>query len=86
VDKKMKTIISTNMTSIKIALSIAAIATALIIVTGPTLAVQKVFAAPPPPTCTNGGGQGSTGSCTGNTDSNHKTCTAINSGLQKKQC
>ena len=78
------------MTAIKIAIGIAAVVTALAIVAAPTLAVQRVFADPPPPTitCTNNGGATNTGGCTGNTDSNHKveTCTAKNSGLQKQQC
>ena len=56
--------------------------------------LQKVLANPPPPTitttCTNNGGHTSTGSCNGNTPTNNKeettTCTAKNSGLQKKEC
>ena len=41
-----------KMTSIKIAIEIAAIVTALAIVAAPTLAAQRVFADPPPPTIT----------------------------------
>jgi hypothetical protein len=78
------------MTSIKIALAIAAIVTGLLIVAAPTISLQKVFANPPPPTisCTNNGGHTTSGDCTGNTDSNGKTqnCEAKNSGLQKKEC
>ena len=37
-------------------------------------------------TCTNGGGISSTGPCTGNTDSNHKTCSAKNNGQTNKLC
>ena len=37
-------------------------------------------------TCTNGGGQNSTGPCTGNTDNNHKTCSAKNNGQTTKLC
>jgi len=58
----------------------------------PTLAAQRVFADPPSPTitCTQKGAGTSSGSCPGSSDSNNKnrqeTCTAKNSGLQKKQC
>ena len=62
----------------------------------PTLAAQKVFADPPPPTitttCTQKGAGTSSGSCPGSSDTNNPnreeatTCTAKNSGLQKKEC
>ena len=62
----------------------------LVIVAAPTISLQKVLANPPQPsiTCTNNGGHTTSGDCTGNTDSNGKTqtCTAKNSGLQKKEC
>ncbi len=78
----------------KIALAIAVTSVMIAVAVAPTLAVQKVFADPPPPTitttCTNHGGHTSSGECTGNTGSNQKeettTCTAKNSGLQKKLC
>jgi len=76
----------------KIALSIAAVVTALAMVLAPTLANQKVFANPPQPTitCSQKGAGTSSGSCPGNSAANNpnreETCTAKNSGLQKKQC
>ena len=81
-----------RMTAIKLAIGIAAVITALAIVAAPTLAAQKVFAAPPSPTitCTQKGAGTSSGSCPGSSATNNpnrdETCTAKNSGLQKKQC
>lgn len=37
-------------------------------------------------TCTNNGGHESTGPCSGNTEHNHKTCSAKNNGQTKKLC
>jgi hypothetical protein len=37
-------------------------------------------------TCTNNGGHSSTGPCTGNTEHNHKTCSAKNKGQTNKLC
>ena len=76
----------------KIVLTIAAMIAALAIIAAPTLAAQKVFAAPPSPTitCTQQGAGTSSGSCPGSSATNNpnreETCTAKNSGLQKKQC
>jgi hypothetical protein len=37
-------------------------------------------------TCTNNGGHVSTGPCNGNTEHNHKTCSAKNNGQTKELC
>ena len=57
-------------------LAIAVVAAAMIFAVMSSL--FKTASATISPICTNGGGQTSGGSCSGNTDSNHKTQTNVN--------